>query len=162
MWLKKYQICTTSHLKVKYQWMIIVSGNFSIPRYGRFPKSEQKLCKKRSRYQISTLSHVKVQIQNVSYLFLNLLDWMPKILIQIFLLFDLVNYLALFFFFLIFRSIKFHIDTGIFKNSKEKAELVRDFLMDSETFLDQGKSCTAGFCSFQSCYFPTQFYTIDF
>lgn len=38
-----------------------------------------------------------------------------------------------------FRSIKFHIDTDIFKNSKEKAELVRDFLMDSETFQDNGE-----------------------
>merc|ERR1712226_374926 len=35
-----------------------------------------------------------------------------------------------------YKSIKFHIDTEIFKNSKEKAELVRDFLMDSETYED--------------------------
>ena len=41
---------------------------------------------------------------------------------------------------LLIRSIKFHIDTEIFKNSKEKAELVRDFLMDSETFDDNSKS----------------------
>ena len=37
------------------------------------------------------------------------------------------------------RSIKFHLDTEQFKNSKEKAELVRDFLMDSDTFKDYGK-----------------------
>ena len=44
---------------------------------------------------------------------------------------------------LLIRSIKFHIDTEIFKNSKEKAELVRDFLMDSETFDDNSKSKAA-------------------
>ena len=44
---------------------------------------------------------------------------------------------------LLIRSIKFHIDTEIFKNSKEKAELVRDFLMDSETFDDNSKSHAA-------------------
>ena len=44
---------------------------------------------------------------------------------------------------LLIRSIKFHLDTEIFKNSKEKAELVRDFLMDSETFDDNSKSDAA-------------------
>ena len=37
-----------------------------------------------------------------------------------------------------FRSIKFNFDTELFKSTKEKAELVRDFLMDSQTFKDYG------------------------
>lgn len=33
-----------------------------------------------------------------------------------------------------YKSIKFHISTNLFKNSQEKTELVRDFLIDSKTF----------------------------
>ena len=39
----------------------------------------------------------------------------------------------------ILRSIKFHMSTENFMDTQEKAQLVRDFLMDSETFRDYGK-----------------------
>ena len=36
------------------------------------------------------------------------------------------------------RSIKFHMSTENFADTQEKAQLVRDFLMDSKTFQDYG------------------------